>query len=103
MHLKFSDLGTSLGTRSLGRTIRLQIEDSIRSNDCVILDFKGVTVVSHAFADECFAKLFLDWDLEKVKSLTKFKNTIEPVKIIISFSISERINSLDKKSTVRQS
>ncbi len=101
MQLKFSDIGTSLGTRSLGRTIRLQIEDSLRANQRVVFDFKGVDLVSHAFADECFAKLVLTWDLEKVKSLTTFKNTNEPIKNVIFFSFKERINSSDPKLTAK--
>ncbi len=98
MRLKFSEIGTSLGTRTLGRKIRLQIENSINANKRVVFDFKNVELVSHAFADECFGKLIENADIQKVKSLTTFKNTNEPVKRVITFSINERVNSLNTKA-----
>lgn len=101
MHLKFREIGTSLGTRSLGRTIRSKIESSINSNQRVTFDFKDVNLVSHAFADECFGKLLLNSNIEKVKSLTTFKNTNEPVKQMILFAFSQRLTKQNNTSIVK--
>lgn len=53
----FKEFGENLGTRPLGKRVREQLLPMIEQNDCVVLDFTGVDVVSNSFADECIAKL----------------------------------------------
>ena len=69
----FKEFGENLGTRSLGRRVREQLLPLIEQNDCVVLDFTGVDIVSNSFADECIAKLLLEMSLSELKSRTTFR------------------------------
>ena len=69
----FKEFGENLGTRPLVKRVREQLLPMIEQNDCVVLDFTGVDVVSHSFADECIAKLLLVMSLSELKSRTTFK------------------------------
>lgn len=54
------ELEESLGSRKLGAEIRTRLENYLRAGaKFVVLDFKGVGVVSSSFADEVLAKLAL--------------------------------------------
>ena len=74
----FKEFGENLGTRPLGKRVREQLLPLIEQNDCVVLDFTGVDIVSNSFADECIAKLLLEMSLSELKSRTTFRglNTI---------------------------
>lgn len=63
----FREFGENLGTRPLGKRVREQLLPLIEQNDCVVLDFTGVDVVSNSFADECIAKLLLVMSLSELK------------------------------------
>ena len=53
-----SEIEESLGSRKLGAEIRTRLENYLRAGaQFVVLDFKGVGVVSSSFADEVLAKL----------------------------------------------
>ena len=69
----FRDYGQNLGTRPLGKRVREQLLPLIEQNECVVLDFTGVDVVSNSFADECIAKLLLEMPLAELKSRTTFR------------------------------
>lgn len=69
----FRDFGENLGTRTLGKRVREQLFPLIEQNECVVLDFTGVNVVSNSFADECIAKLLLVMPLAKLKERTTFR------------------------------
>ena len=66
----FRECGENLGTRPLGKRVRGSLQPLIEQNDCVVLDFTGVNVVSNSFADECIAKLLLVMSLTELKSRT---------------------------------
>ena len=69
----FREYGENLGTRPLGKRVRESLQPLIEQNDCVVLDFTGVNVVSNSFADECLAKLLLVMSLTELKSRTTFR------------------------------
>lgn len=69
---KFREIGEALGTRQLGAQARERLLPLIESNDKVVLDFEGVSVVSNSFADECLAKLLLVMSFEELKRRTTF-------------------------------
>ena len=69
----FIDFGQNLGTRLLGKRVREQLLPLIEQNECVVLDFTGVDVVSNSFADECVAKLLLEMLLSELKKRTTFR------------------------------
>ncbi|MBE6224336.1 MAG: DUF4325 domain-containing protein, partial [Bacteroidales bacterium] len=74
----FREYGENLGTRPLGKRVRENLLPVIEQNDCVVLDFTGVNVVSNSFADECIAKLLLVMSLSELKSKTTFRG-LNPV------------------------
>ena len=69
----FREFGQNLGTRPLGKRVREQLLPLIEQNECVVLDFTGVDVVSNSFADECIAKLLLEMSLAELTSRTTFR------------------------------
>ena len=69
----FREYGQNLGTRPLGKRVREQLLPLIEQNECVVLDFTGVDVVSNSFADECIAKLLLEMSLAELKNRTTFR------------------------------
>lgn len=69
----YREYGENLGTRPLGKRVREQLLPMIEQNECVVLDFTGVNVVSNSFADECIAKLLLTMPLSELKSRTTFR------------------------------
>ena len=74
----FREYGENLGTCQLGKRVRESLLPMIEQNDCVVLDFTGVNVVSNSFADECIAKLLLVMSLSELKSKTTFRS-LNPV------------------------
>ena len=74
----FIQYGENLGTRPLGKRVRESLLPVIEQNECVVLDFTGVNVVSNSFADECIAKLLLSMSLSGLKSRTTFRG-LNPV------------------------
>jgi len=92
MVVHFSHSGDSIGTRFFGKTLRLTFENSIHEGENVVFDFSDVKTISHSFADECFGKLLLRWDLAELKSKTTFTNANEQVKKMIAFTWSERLS-----------
>ena len=74
----FIQYGENLGTRPLGQRVRESLLPLIEQNDCVVLDFTGVNVVSNSFADECIAKLLLHMPLSELKRRTTFRG-LNPV------------------------
>lgn len=74
----FREYGENLGTRPLGRQVRERLLPLLKENECVVLDFTGVDVVSNSFADECIAKLLLTMPLAELKEHTTFRG-LNPV------------------------
>jgi STAS-like domain of unknown function (DUF4325) len=50
-------LGAVLTGRSIAAALRAEVEEHLRSDEEVILDFENVAAISPSFADELFAKL----------------------------------------------
>jgi hypothetical protein len=67
----------SLGLREDGKIVREQIEKIIkdRKNAMITVDFNGLDIISHAFADEIFGELIEKYGWEFVK------NHIKPINI----------------------
>ena len=74
----FREYGENLGTRPLGQRVRERLLPLIEQNECVVLDFTGVNVVSNSFADECIAKLLIEMPLAELKKRTTFRG-LNPV------------------------
>ena len=74
----FREYGENLGTRPLGQRVRERLLPLVEQNECVVLDFTGVNVVSNSFADECIAKLLIEMPLAELKKRTTFRG-LNPV------------------------
>ena len=94
MRIEFSHIGKQLSTRLAGATVRKQIVTGIEKNEHIVFDFSGVEMVSNSFADECFAKLVLDFDLPRVRQYTTFQNASPFIKAVIANSFKERLQAL---------
>lgn len=81
--IRFSQIGTSLGTRDLGAQIRVSIQQEIEKNDKVFLDFQNVEVITNSFANECFGKLREAITTEIFKSKVAFINTNDFIQRVI--------------------
>lgn len=90
MNIQLGNINKSLGTRSLGSRLRMEIEETLKKGEFVCFDFSNVDFISHSFADECFGKLLLTWDIGELKKVTTFMNANPLVKSIISFTFKER-------------
>ncbi|MBU3822502.1 STAS-like domain-containing protein [Flavobacteriaceae bacterium XHP0103] len=94
MQINFGHINSSLGTRVLGKKLRLEIEESLRNDGFVIFNFEGVNTVSHSFADECFGKLLLSWNIEELKAKSTFQNTNALIKKTVAFTLKERASEM---------
>jgi len=56
-----------LGSREQGRRLRGLLVDHIHRQDPVTLDFRQIDVMTSAFADECFGKLWDTFDHQVIR------------------------------------
>lgn len=89
--IEFGTIGTHLGTRFAGASVRLKIEEMFATTDKFIFDFIGVETISKAFADECFAKLLLKFEMDKIKEKTTFQGANPFIKAEIANAFKDRI------------
>ena len=95
MVFEFKDFGIHLGTRSNGANVREVIISVIKETETpIVFDFAGVETVSNSFADECFAKLVLDFPMELIKQKTTFVNATPFIKAAIANSFKARLSQL---------
>ncbi|MBQ3676350.1 MAG: STAS-like domain-containing protein [Bacteroidales bacterium] len=90
----FKDINENLGTRQLGKEVREKLIPIIDENDKTIFDFTNVNVVSNSFADECFAKLLLNYSLSQLKQKTTFVGLNDFAKKNISIAFKRRAQFL---------
>ena len=91
---RFSNFGTDFGTRDMGAKIREQIRPLLQKGTCVALDFTGVNVVSNSFADECLAKLLLDFPLPLLMRLIQFQGLNQMAERSVLVALQRRIKML---------
>lgn len=93
MELQLKETGEILGLRETGTRLRNLIEQALRNNEQILLDFDSVSSVSSSFADELIAKLFVSIGSEEFAKNVKLKNANEFVKTVINMSIKDRLQS----------
>jgi hypothetical protein len=94
MLIEFGHIGTHLGTRFAGASVREKIISSFSDTDKFVFDFTGVETVSGSFADECFAKLIFSFGVEDINEKTTFQNASPFIKAVIANAYKERLSSL---------
>ena len=90
--LDFFPNTTSLGTRIEGEIIRKQIEKILEDNkeNKIFVDFSGLNIISHAFADEIFGTLIEKYGWKFVKNNIKPINITPAIKEILKTTVSFR-------------
>ena len=91
MLIEFGHIGTHLGTRFAGASVREKIEAAFESTDKFIFNFTGVETVSNSFADECFAKLIFKFEMGDIKEKTTFEGASPFIKAVIANAFKERL------------
>jgi len=94
MVIEFGRIGSHLGTRFAGASIREKIISSFGETDKFVFDFTGVESVSNSFADECFAKLIFNFEMEDIKGKSTFQNASPFIKAVIANAFKERLSLL---------
>lgn len=90
--IKLIDEVQSFGSRVSGVPLRIKIKNIIQMNriNKVIIDLEGIPLVSSSFADEVFAKLFLDIGPMDFVNKIEIVNAMSTVKNLIDKSIIQR-------------
>ncbi|MCY0909115.1 MAG: STAS-like domain-containing protein [Sulfobacillus thermotolerans] len=60
-----------LGSRDQGRRLRAWLAEHLRRGEPLTLDFQRVEVMTSAFADECFGKLWDAFDHDQIRRLIR--------------------------------
>jgi len=72
--INLNKFGSSMGTRELGSSIREEVLSLIKQGNNLLFSFSGVSVISSAFGDELFGKLFIELGEEEFKNKIKVNN-----------------------------
>lgn len=78
------------GSRQGGKRIRGMIENLLRENRPLVLDFDGVGVISSSFADEAFGRLFVEMGPRAFMSRIEMRNVDPTVEGLIDRAIMQR-------------
>ena len=92
---KLKEQATSFGSRVSGKPIRTRLSNLLgMAQDCKVhIDFEGVPIISSSFADEAFAKLFLEAGAVEFMQRFEFVNSMETIKQLINKAINQRVSS----------
>lgn len=83
---------SGFGTRQAGERIRNQILNiHQQSNQVIVIDFKGVELISSSFADELLGKLVVEFGFFGFNNLIRMRNMNSLVQNIVQRSVSQRM------------
>jgi hypothetical protein len=94
--IDIGELGRVLGLRVTGEKIRKEIEEKLKNNEIITINFKGVEVLTNCFADECFGKLVDNFESETLNKLLIFNNIDKFVEKSLKLAIKERKNKINR-------
>ncbi len=94
MEIVLKETGQILGLRETGNRFRQMMEEALKKNETVLIDFDGVESISSSFADEFIAKAYVN-DKDLFTELVKIKNANDFVRVIINSSLKERLTQTD--------
>ena len=72
--IQLNEYGSSMGSRNLGENIRGKALNLIKEGCDVLFDFSGVSIISSAFGDEIFGKLYVEIGEKIFKDKVKVNN-----------------------------
>lgn len=90
--VKAAEICPTFGSRESGREARNYINNMLGSLEGSLLsiDFTGISIISSSFADEVFAKLFVDIGAMKFMRLIRVVNANSTIEALIDRAISLR-------------
>ena len=85
----------SFGSRVSAKPIRTKLFNlhKMSNANLIIIDFKNVPIISSSFADEAFAKLFLEVGPMEFMKKFKFVNVMATVQQIVDKAIQQRVTT----------
>ena len=92
MTVQLSDWGVSLGSRSLGSTIRKHLVQRTHDGSCIDISCANVLAISNAFADECFGKLIADRGFDDFRRSFHFVHVSASFQAVILNAINLRLS-----------
>jgi anti-anti-sigma regulatory factor/anti-sigma regulatory factor (Ser/Thr protein kinase) len=82
------------GSRDFGRRARLKIDNIlIDQGNAILFDFSGIPLISSSFADEVFAKLFVELGPLEFMRRCSFRSVDPTVKRLIDKAIEQRVKA----------
>ena len=84
------ELGQELGSRSGGRRARQIVENLLREDHEVVLDFSDIPVISSSFADEVLGRLFVQMGPRAFMSRIQIRNANPMIEGLIDRAILQR-------------
>lgn len=92
---KLKEHSASFGSRVSGKPIRTKLSNILRMTQDrkVCIDFEGIPLISSSFADEAFAKLFLEAGAVEFMQKFEFINAMETIKHLINKAINQRVST----------
>lgn len=91
MDIVLKNTGKILGLRETGSKLRKELEEALKKDEFVLIDFADVDTISSSFADEFIAKAFINIGKDKFSEFVCIKNANDFIKVIINSSLSERL------------
>lgn len=88
--VKLDTWGTSLNSRHLGATIRASAEAVMAQEQEVTIDFSGIMMVSHSFADELLGKLIVQLGATAFQERVHLHNVDPEIAPILRFVFRNR-------------
>jgi len=85
-----SRFGTGMVTRATGLHVRDEIAAALRTGQKIEVDFSGIDLVSHGFADEAIAKLLHEFPLADLSTRCQFRGCNAVVATMIRIAVQER-------------
>lgn len=88
--IRLREWGEFLGSRKVGSEIRERVDAFFQTGVSVELDFAGVQMVSHSFADELLGKLIASVGLSAMKGRLRLLHVPQDIAPILRFAIGNR-------------
>ncbi|ADQ41600.1 hypothetical protein Calkr_2135 [Caldicellulosiruptor acetigenus I77R1B] len=98
--IKLSEFGSIVCSRKNGEIVREKILEEIKNGNIVEINFEGVEMINHSFADEAFGKLLYDLPVDVFKNRIKFIKANDDVKGIIKMAIAERYRLIEEEKKI---
>lgn len=105
VHFTLSQETSSFRSRPGGVPIRNKLLNLLEMcpRQKIVVDFKDIPLISSSFADEVFAKLYLEIGDQGFSSRIEFKDVTPLVRLLINRAITQRLNLRESNSSQTES